>query len=93
MRALDQRQKAAVQSVLACGGQFDEAEGLEPSLSGPHGKHDLRPLADRRIAKVKDQFHFKLLVERFLEMHQTAAGRKLMQFSANLALIGQSNQG
>ena len=92
MDALDQRQQAGVQSVFACGGQLDEAERLQPTLGGPHGKHDLSSFANRGITQVKDELNFQLFVERLLQVHQTAAGGKLMQFAANLALVGQSNQ-
>ena len=92
MRTLDQRQQAGMQGVLACRGQVDKAEGLKPSLCCPHGEQDLCPLADGGVAEVKDKFDFELFVERFFQMHQTAAGRKLMQFAAYLALVGQSDE-
>ena len=81
-----------MQGGFACRRQFDKAEGLKPSLCCPHREHDLCPLADGRVAEVKDKFDFEFFVERLFQMHQATAGRKLMQFAAYLALVGQSDE-
>ena len=55
---LNESQQAGLQSILAGLGQFNEAKRLEPTLGGPHGKHDFRALADSCFAEVKDYFDF-----------------------------------
>lgn len=93
MHALDEGKEAGLKDILACLREFDEAEGLEPTLRGPHGEHDLRALADGSVAKVEDELDFQFFVERHLQVHETAAGGKLMQLAAHLTLVGKTNQG
>jgi len=93
LNALDERLQAGFQNIPAGFGQSDEAKGLEPSLRGPHREHDLRLFADRVRSEMKDEFDFQLFVERFLQVHEAATHRKLMQFPPYLALVRESNQG
>jgi len=88
---LDERLQAGFQSVLAGLGEFEEAEGLEPSLRGPHGKHNFCALADGGFTEMEDEFNFQFFVEGLFQMHEAAAGGKLMQFGANLPLVRQAN--
>ena len=60
-------------------GQIDKAERLHPSLGRPHGKQHLRLFSNRRCSDVKNQLDFQLLVQRFLEVDDSAGGRKLME--------------
>jgi hypothetical protein len=78
---------------LAGFGELDEAEGLEPSLRGPHGKKHLDLLADCGVANLEDQFDFEFLIERLVEVHEAAGDGELMQLAAQLALVGQANDG
>lgn len=93
MHALDELQQAFFQATLAGLGKFDEAEGLEPALGGPHGEHHFYAFADGVLAEVKDQLDFEFFVERLLEVHQAAGDGKLMEFATHLATVGQTHQG
>ena len=82
-----------MQGGLAGFGHVDEAEGLEPALSGPHGKHDLGFFADGRLAELEDQLYFEFFIERLLHVHKAAGGGKLMQFAPHLTPVGQAHEG
>ena len=73
-------------------GQIDKAERLHPSLGRPHGKQHLRLFSNRRCSDVKNQLDFQLLVQRFLEMDDSAGGRKLMESRSHVPAIRQANQ-
>lgn len=90
---LDELQQTLLQTILAGLGEFDEAEGLEPALCGPHGEHHFRLFADGGLPEVEDQFDFEFFVERLLHVHQATGGGKLMQFTAHFAPVGQAHQG
>ena len=51
---LNECQQACEQSILIRFRQFDEAERLQPALGCPHGKHDLRFLADGSFTEVEN---------------------------------------
>jgi len=53
-RLLDECKQACQQSVFTPLRQLDEAEGLQPALGRPHGKHDLRFLADGSFTEVEN---------------------------------------
>jgi hypothetical protein len=89
---LNERQQTCLQSIFAFFRKINEAEGLEPALSRPHGKHDLRFFADDGLAKVEDKFDFELFVERLLHVHEAARGRELMQFTAYFTAVGQPHE-
>lgn len=79
---------------VSCGfGKVDEAKGLQPALSRPHRKHNLRFFVDRGGAELEDQLDFEFLIQRHLYVHQAAADGKLVQFAPKLALVRKTNQG
>lgn len=92
MQALNEPQQTLLQAKLAGFWQFDETEGLEPALSGPHGKHHFCLFADGGLPEVKNQLDLQFFVERLLDVHQAAGDGKLMQFSSYLAPVGQAHQ-
>ena len=92
MQALNELQQALLQTALARLRQLDEAEGLEPALSRPHGKQHLGLLADGDLSEMKDQFDFELLFERLFHMHQAPGDGKLMEFAAHLPPVGQPHK-
>jgi|HubBroStandDraft_4_1064222.scaffolds.fasta_scaffold743548_2 hypothetical protein len=92
LEALNELQQARLQGIPGCFWQVEEAEGLEPALGGPHGEHHFRLFANGGFAEVEDDFHMKLFVERFLQVHKAAGSRKLMQFASYVAAVGQSNE-
>ena len=92
-RTLDEGEEIGFQSAAAVLGKFDEAKGLEPSLSRPHGEQNFCIFVDGGGAEVKDQFHLQLFVEWSFEMNQAAGDGKLMEFTANLAVVGKANEG
>jgi hypothetical protein len=89
---LHKRHQTAFQSILAGLSKFAEAKGLQPTLSGPHGKHDLCLFADGALAELEDQLDLEFLIQGCLQVHQTACGRKLMQFAPELAPVGKTNE-
>ena len=93
MQALNELQQTRFQGSFGGFRQVDEAEGLEPALGGPHREHHLCFLADGGFPELEDHFHMQFLVERFLQVHEAARDRKLMQFASYLAPVGQSHEG
>ena len=93
LQVLNELEKACLERFLSGLGKFDEAEGLEPALSSPHGEHHFYFFADCGFPKMKDQFDLELFVEWFFKVHQAAGGGKLVQFPAYLATIGELNKG
>jgi hypothetical protein len=92
LQALNERQQVGFEGLFGGLGQIDEAEGLQPTLRGPHGEHHFRFLADGGLAEVKDDFHSQLFVERLFQVHEAAAGGKLMHFASYLAPVGQTDE-
>lgn len=92
LQALNVQQQVGFEGIFGGLGQIDEAERLEPALRGPHGEHHLRFFADGGLAEVEDDFHSQLFVERLFQMHEAAAGGKLMHFASYLTPVGQPDQ-
>jgi len=91
-QALHELKQAFLQAISAGLGEFDEAEGLQPALRGPHGEHHLDAFADGVLAEVEDQLDFEFFVEGILHVHQAAGDGELVQFAAHFAPIGQAYQ-
>ncbi len=92
LRLMHECLEICFEDILVGFGHFDEPEGLQPSLRGPHGKHHLHLFADCGFSEMKDQFHLQLFVERRFNVQQSAGGGDLMQLAPHLAPVGQTNQ-
>ena|ERR1700678_2739621 len=89
---LDERLKTCFENIPVGFGQIDKAEGLQPSLRGPHGKEHLHGFADGGFAQMKDQLDVQLFVERLLQVEQSTGGGNLMQLAAQFTTVGQANE-
>src|ERR1700693_2428204 len=81
-----------VENLPASIREVQEAEGLHPSLCRPHGEKHLRLASHRIFAKVKNQLHLELLVQRFFQMNDPTRNRKLMERRSYRTTIRQPHQ-
>ena len=68
LRLTDKRLQVRFEDILVLFGKVNEAEGLQPSLRGPHGKQHLGSFADGRLAEMKNYLNFEFLIERFVHV-------------------------
>jgi len=92
LQLANERLQTCFQCALARLRQIEEAERLKPALSGPHGKQHFRFFVDGGVTQLEDDLDPELFVERLFQVHQPPGGGKLMEFAAQLAPVGQSNQ-
>lgn len=87
LRLLQKGFEVHIQQLPARIRQIHKTERLHPSLGRPHWKQQLSFAANSLLTKMEDQFHFQLLLQRFLQMDDTAGDRKLMERTADGASV------